>query len=93
VGIVLGCVFGLRLIAGRVAAAVEPVFGPAARKGNACPAGLAFLVAIAAAPGIYVILHQNSGKAGRTVSESEIDLSTKTEGEIMMYRPLPKRTR
>jgi hypothetical protein len=43
-------------------------------------------------PGIYVILHQNWGKAGRTVSELEIDLSTKTAGEFVIYRPVSKKT-
>ncbi|MGO9114692.1 MAG: hypothetical protein ACLP9L_36205 [Thermoguttaceae bacterium] len=43
-------------------------------------------------PGVYVILQQNTGgKAGKTVSDSEIDLSTKTEGKIEIYRPIPKR--
>ena len=44
-------------------------------------------------PEVYVILQQNAGKAGRTVSDSTIDLSTKTEGKIEIYRPIPKRTK
>lgn len=39
------------------------------------------------APGLYVILHQNYGDAGRTVSEATVDMNTKTEGEFVIYRP------
>ncbi|MGO8753402.1 MAG: hypothetical protein ACLQNE_46290 [Thermoguttaceae bacterium] len=42
-------------------------------------------------PGVYLILHQNTGSGGKTVSQSTIDLSTKTEGKIEIYRPIPKR--
>lgn len=43
-------------------------------------------------PGVYLILQQNTGgKTGKVVSQGTIDLSTKTEGTLEIYRPLVKR--
>jgi hypothetical protein len=38
-------------------------------------------------PGVYQILHQNAGV--KTVTEMTLDVSTKTAGELVIYRPLP----
>ena len=38
-------------------------------------------------PGVYTVLHQNFGKAGKTVSQSILDLNTKTSGEYVIYGP------
>jgi hypothetical protein len=40
-------------------------------------------------PGVYDILHQNFGMSGKVVSELTIDLSTKTAGQYVIYRPGP----
>jgi hypothetical protein len=37
--------------------------------------------------GVYVILHQNAGTAGKVVSEMTINLNMKTAGEYVIYRP------
>jgi hypothetical protein len=39
--------------------------------------------------GVYIVLHQNFGKPGKTVSELKIDLNQKTAGEYVIYRPGP----
>jgi hypothetical protein len=39
--------------------------------------------------GVYIVLHQNFGKPGKTVSELKIDLNQKTAGQFIIYRPGP----
>jgi hypothetical protein len=42
-------------------------------------------------PGVFLLLQQNMG-GNKTVSEATIDLATKTEGELAIYRPMVKRS-
>jgi hypothetical protein len=38
--------------------------------------------------GVYVLAHQNTGKYGRKVGLSDLDLTTITEGTYLFYRPV-----
>jgi hypothetical protein len=42
-------------------------------------------------PGVFLLLQQNMG-GQKTVSEGTIDLATKTEGALAIYRPMAKRS-
>ncbi len=41
------------------------------------------------APGVYVLIHQNTGAFGRKVGLTELDLKTIIKGKYQIFRPVP----